>query len=485
MSESIPTYKIPTHEPSHTKYSSHKPTPAQRGGTIYVRNFVGRFQNLRISIAGTLSLLFFATAWINWNGHQAVLWDLSERKFYVFGATFWPQDFALLAFAMIIGAFLLLTVTVIAGRVWCGYACPQSIWSWAFIWMEKITEGDSYQRIKLDAAPWSLNKLTRKVSKHTLWSLVSIFTGITFMGYFIPIRQLLPDFFKATLDLDYLFWILFIATCTYLNAGWLREKICTHMCPYARFQSVVFDKDTLIVAYDKERGNDRGPRKKDEDYKALGLGDCVDCYMCVQVCPTGIDIREGLQMDCISCAACVDACDTVMDKMGYARGLVGYTSEHKLTGQHTKMWRLSLLSYIAATFVIIAALAYSLHDRTQVGLSVYRDRNPFHANATGEIVNVYRLKLTNKTQTSHHYKISLDNTEKLYLSKAYEIELAPGERFDLPVSIALKHAEKNVTRGFINFNFIVKDLETPDSYALQAATFIHPAVNTKPVETNL
>lgn len=475
MSEFIPAYNLPN--PAHTSpasHSPHKPTPAQMGGTIYVRSFIGRFQNLRIGIAGLLSLLFFATAWINWNGHQAVLWDLSERKFYVFGATFWPQDFSLLAFVMIIGAFLLLAITVFVGRVWCGYACPQSTWTWAFIWMEKITEGDSYQRIKLDSAPWSANKLFRKFSKHFLWILVSAATGIAFIGYFIPIRKLVIDLFSAELELDYLFWVVFIAACTYLNAGWLREKICTHMCPYARFQSVMFDKDTLIVAYNSRRGENRGARKKDENYQAQGLGDCLDCYMCVQVCPTGIDIREGLQMDCISCAACVDACDSIMDKMGYARGLISYTSERELTGEPRNIWRPSLLSYVAALFVIIVALAFNLHDRTQVSMSVYRDRSLFHANASGEIVNVYRLNITNKTQESHHYKITLDNTAFLYLPKNYSITLAPGERFDLPVSIALKRLAKLNANGFINFNFQVTNVDAPDETILQPATFIHP-----------
>lgn len=470
MSESIPVYNIPSQ-------SEHqKPTPSQLGGKIYVRSFTGRFQNLRISVAGLLAILFFATAWINWNGHQAVLWDLGERKFYVFGATFWPQDFSLLAFAMVIGAFLLFAVTVFVGRVWCGYACPQSTWTWAFIWMEKITEGDSYQRAKLDASPFSAKKLLRKTAKHSLWILASLATAVAFMGYFVPIRQLVPDLFTASLELDYAFWVGFIALCTYLNAGWLREKFCTHMCPYARFQSVMFDKDTLVVAYDSARGDQRGSRKKDENYKARGLGDCVDCYMCVQVCPTGIDIRQGLQMDCISCAACVDACDSVMDKMGYARGLISYTSERDLAGEKRLTWRPSLFSYVAALFIIIAALLFSLHDRAQISMSVYRDRNLFHTNAAGEVINVYRLNITNKTQETKIYAVTLDAINDLYLPKPYEVTLAPGERFDLPVSIRLKRSAPKDSTGFINFNFKVSNINVAQESILQPATFIYPKI---------
>ena len=476
MSERISVHKIPTAtQLNSTNLHAHKATPSQLAGTLYTRSFVGIFRRLRINIAGTLAILFFGTAWINWNGHQAVLWDLSERKFYVFGATFWPQDFSLLALIMIIAAFLLLAVTVFMGRVWCGYACPQSTWTWAFMWIEKKAEGDSYQRIKLDAASWSFDKLFRKCSKHFLWILASLATGIAFIGYFIPVRKLILDLCNAAVEPDYLFWVLFIAACTYLNAGWVREKICTHMCPYARFQSVMFDKDTLIVAYDSARGESRGARKKDEDYKAQGLGDCIDCYMCVQVCPTGIDIRKGLQMECIGCAACVDVCDSIMDKMGYAQGLIRYTSERELAGEQRIIWRPSLIAYVIAALVIIATLTINLQEREHMSMSVYRDRSLYHSNAVGEIVNVYRLKITNKTQATHNYQVMLDTTDILYMPKQYQVELAAGERLDLPVVIAMKRdATSTNTAGFINFNFNMINLDQPDERILQAATFIHP-----------
>lgn len=476
MSEHIPVQQLP-HQPR-----THKPTPAERGGKIHTRSFSGIFRRLRMTIAGALAVLFFGTAWINWDGHQAVLWDLTERKFYVFGTTFLPEDFLLLAFVMSISAFLLLAVTVVAGRVWCGYACPQSTWTWAFMWMEKITEGDSYQRVKLDAAPWSLDKFFRRSSKHLLWILASLATGIAFMGYFMPVRTLVSDLASAQLEINYSFWVFFIAAMTYLNAGWLREKVCTHMCPYARFQSVMFDKDTLIIGYDTQRGESRGSRRKDEDHQAKGLGDCIDCHLCVQVCPTGIDIRNGLQMDCIGCAACVDACDSVMDKMGYARGLVSYTSERQLESspaQHKSTkpgirWRTSLVAYGVAIIALLAILAMSLQAREQMALSAYRDRSVLRINSLGEPVNVYRLKLTNKTQQTQTYQLSLESDSSLYLTKTYQLTLIAGERVELPVAVALKHNDPiHNTGGHIDFRFHMSNINQPEQTIYQSASFLY------------
>jgi cytochrome c oxidase accessory protein FixG len=312
MSERIPVQIVEIAEPS-----TFKKKAASSDRHIHTRSFTGFFRNLRLGGAGFLFLLFFGTVWLNWDGRQAVLWDLADSKFHIFGATFWPQDFILLSALLIICAFGLFAITVFAGRVWCGYTCPQSTWTWVFMWCEKVTEGERNQRIKLDAAPWGPNKLARRAAKHTLWLGVSLLTALTFVGYFTPIRPLTQELFTLQLGGVSLFWILFFTGATYINAGWLREAVCMHMCPYARFQSVMFDRDTLTIAYDPQRGESRGPRKKDANHKAQGLGDCIDCHMCVQVCPTGIDIRDGLQMECIGCAACIDACDSIMDKMSY------------------------------------------------------------------------------------------------------------------------------------------------------------------------
>ncbi|PZQ40229.1 MAG: cytochrome c oxidase accessory protein CcoG, partial [Ectopseudomonas oleovorans] len=402
MTELIPVRAVESIDPA-------KPTrltPAQAGGPIHTRSFTGRFRNLRLLGAGLLFLLFFGTAWIDWNGRQAVLWDLDNRQFHIFGATFWPQDFILLSAILIIAAFGLFFITVLAGRVWCGYACPQSVWTWVFMRVEQITEGDRGQRIKLDAAPWSLQKLARRSAKHGLWLAVSLVTALAFVGYFTPVRQLTVDLATFQVGATTAFWVLFFTAATYINAGWLREKVCRDMCPYSRFQSVMFDSDTLVISYDAARGETRGPRRKDADYKAEGLGDCIDCTMCVQVCPTGIDIRDGLQLECIGCGACVDACDSVMDKLGYARGLVRYSSENELAGGKTHWLRPRLIGYAAMLAVMIGAFTWALAERPLISLDVTRDRGLFRENALGQIENIYSLKIINKTQQARSYAIS-------------------------------------------------------------------------------
>ena len=371
--------------------------PRRTDSGIHTRSFTGLYRNLRMGFAGALFLLFFGTAWLDWNGRQAVLWDLANSKFHIFGATFWPQDFILLSALLIICAFGLFAVTVYAGRVWCGYSCPQSTWTWLFMWCEKVTEGDRNKRIRLAAAPWGLNKLARRTAKHCLWLAIGVATGLTFVGYFTPIRPLAAELLTLQLGGVALFWVLFFTAATYINAGLLREAVCLHMCPYARFQSVMFDKDTLTVAYDPRRGEARGPRRKGSDARAQGLGDCIDCTLCVQVCPTGIDIRDGLQMACIGCAACIDACDGVMDKMGYARGLIGYKSEHSLQGGSTHWLRPRLLGYATALVVMLAALVLALQLRPMVSLDVIKDRGLFRENAQGQIENIYLIKVITKT----------------------------------------------------------------------------------------
>lgn len=450
------------------------PTPkaAKIDGQIFTRSFSGRFRNMRLVGAGLLALLFFGTSWLNWNGHQAILWDLDTRQFHVFGATFWPQDFMLLALAMIIGAFLLFAVTVVAGRVWCGYTCPQSVWTWAFMWVENITEGDRNQRIKLNSAPVSFSKIAKRSAKHSVWVAMSVATGIAFVGYFIPVRELTLNLLQLEWFSTSAIWVFIVAALTYLNAGWVREKVCLHMCPYARFQSVMFDRDTMAIAYDTARGDARGSRKKDDNPAALGLGDCIDCYMCVQVCPTGIDIRDGLQMDCIGCAACIDACDEVMDKMGYARGLVSYTSEAALAGEPTRILRPRLMAYIAAIIIMLGALWFALDARELVDMSVVKDRTVlYRKNSDGNIANVYRLKITNKTQTPAHYELHIDNDARLSLTRHYVLDLKPGEIVDMPISVIM--TGKSAESGMTHFDFVLVDSNKVSTR--EAANFIYPA----------
>ncbi|KJK05844.1 MULTISPECIES: cytochrome c oxidase accessory protein CcoG [Pseudomonas] len=467
MSDRIPVQIVEIAEPS-----TFKKKTASSDGKIHTRSFTGLFRNLRLTGAGFLFLLFFGTVWLNWNGRQAVLWDLAESKFHIFGATFWPQDFILLSALLIICAFGLFAITVFAGRVWCGYTCPQSSWTWIFMWCEKVTEGDRNQRIKLDAAPWGLSKLARRSAKHTLWLAISLLTGLTFVGYFTPIRPLTEELFTLQLGGVSLFWILFFTGATYINAGWLREAVCMHMCPYARFQSVMFDKDTLAIAYDPSRGESRGPRKKDSDYKAKGLGDCIDCQMCVQVCPTGIDIRDGLQMECIGCAACIDACDSIMDKMGYARGLVGYKSEHNLQGGKTNWLRPRLLGYVTALVVMIGALVIALQQRPMVSMDVIKDRGLFRENNLGQIENIYTLKVINKTQQAQHYRLRLVDAEGFELHGKTEFTLDAGEMSELPVSVAMLAERAQSSSREIGFE--ISDSDEPGVSSVAHSRFVAP-----------
>lgn len=466
MSERIPT--VETFEPIHPK----KVKAKSSDNLIHTRSFTGLFRTLRVGGAGLLFLAFFGTVWLNWAGRQAVLWDLAESKFHIFGATFWPQDFILLSALLIICAFGLFAITVFAGRVWCGYTCPQSSFTWLFMWCEKVTEGERNQRIKLQAAPWSLNKLARRSAKHTLWLGISVLTGLTFVGYFTPIRPLAAELLTWQIGGVSLFWVLFFTGATYINAGWLREAVCMHMCPYARFQSVMFDKDTLTISYDTARGEHRGPRKRDVQPAEVGLGDCIDCQLCVQVCPTGIDIRDGLQMECIGCAACIDACDSIMDKMGYARGLVSYTSEHQLQGGKTHLLRPRLICYSVVLLVMIAALVVALIERPMVSLDVTKDRGMFRENSQGLIENIYSLKVINKTQQRQDYRLELVDADGFQLQGKTQVSLAAGEIVDIPVSVALLADTPASSSQTLRFK--VTDVDEPWIYTAADSRFVAP-----------
>ena len=350
---------------------------------IYPREVHGLFAWLRTSSVLVLLGLFYGVAWLQWDGRQALLWDLPERKFYVFGLIFWPQDFIYLALILIIAGLSLFFFTAIAGRLWCGYACPQTVWTESFLWIERLIEGDRPSQMKLDKSPMSFRKFRIKASKHTIWILFALWTGFTFVGYFTPIRELAVKLGTFSAGPWETFWVLFYGFATYGNAGWMREQVCKYMCPYARFQSAMFDKDTLIVSYDQQRGEPRGSRRRDIDLKEAGLGDCVDCGFCTQVCPTGIDIRDGLQYECIGCSACIDACNTVMDNMGYQRGLIRYTTQHALEGEATRVLRPRVIIYAVILLLLICALSYSILARTPLELDVIRDRNSSRHWATG------------------------------------------------------------------------------------------------------
>ena len=440
---------------------------------IYPREIGGRFANL--SKLATISLLglFYLIPWLMWDDRQAILFDLPARKFYLVGLTLWPQDFPYLALLLIIAALSLFFFTALAGRLWCGFACPQTVWTEAFIWIEQLTEGTRSQRMKLDKAPWSWNKLRRKGSKQLLWIALSMWTGFTFVGYFEPIRELNNQFMTLTVGGWTAFWGLFYGFATYGNAGYMREQVCKYMCPYARFQSAMFDKDTLIISYDEKRGEPRGGRKRSVDPKLAGLGDCIDCQLCVQVCPTGIDIREGLQYECIACAACIDACDSVMDKMNYPRGLVRYTTEHAMDSEETQVVRPRMLVYGALLLVLVGSLVTSMTLRTPIILDVIRDRNSLYRELPGDLIeNIYTIKLINQSNDSRVFKLSVEGVEGIYLDGIDdEVTVDGGGVLSLPVRV---RAERSNANGIRKIDFIVEAMDDSGDLRVEDSRFLGP-----------
>lgn len=444
----------------------------QKHKKIYPRKTKGLFTNLRKwSVWGLLGL-YYILPWLKWNEQQVVLFDLPARKFHLFGMTFWPQDFFYLAVVLILAALLLFFVTALAGRVWCGYACPQTVWSEVYIWIEQWVEGDRPQQIKLDNAPWDRVKIGKKVLKQVLWIFFSLWTGFTFVGFFVPVETLWFELSSGIIGGWALFWILFYSFATYGNAGFLREQVCLYMCPYARFQSAMFDKDTMIISYDEARGEPRGARKRGVD-KPADKGDCVDCTLCVQACPTGIDIRDGLQYQCIGCAACIDACDSIMDKMGYPRGLVRYTTEHALKGGTTHVMRTRTFIYGGLLFLIAVALLYSVSQRIPLEMDIIRDRNAlFRDTGDGNIENIYTLKVINMDEKEHRYAITVSGIEGMKLLGAENIRVASGRVVEVPVKIIASPDKMEARSQEIMFHIEAGD--DPSLAQTQKARFLGP-----------
>ena len=407
---------------------------------IYPREVDGIFARLRILSMIVLLGAYYGGAWLQWDGRQALLFDLPARKFYVFGIVLWPQDFFFLAWLLIIAALSLFFFTALAGRLWCGYACPQTVWTEAFLWMEWITEGRGAARRKLDRGPWTAEKIRRKVAKQALWIGFALWTGFTFVGYFTPIRELGIKVMSFSLGGWETFWILFYGFATYGNAGFLREQVCKYMCPYARFQSAMFDRDSLIISYDQRRGEPRGSRRREDDPRLKGLGDCIDCTLCVQVCPTGIDIRKGLQYECIACAACIDACNGVMDRMGYARNLIRYSTEHAMEGVSTRLLRPRIFVYGTLLALLCIGFATALFTRTPVELDAIRDRNALYRESRpGYIENVYTIIVINKDQNPHDYDLTVDGLPTIEIeTDPADIDVGPGEVFTVAARVLVE-----------------------------------------------
>ncbi|WP_109123795.1 4Fe-4S dicluster domain-containing protein [Dyella sp. C11] len=492
---------------------------------VYPREVSGRFNRLRVAAVAWLLGMFYAFPWMTWEGRQAVLLDLPARKFYVFGWLFLPQDFLFLSVLLIIAALALFFFTALAGRLFCGYACPQTVWTEVSLWIERWCEGDRNKRMKLDAGPWTREKIVRKSARHALWIVFSLWTGFTFVGYFSPIIDLAHRAPLAWGGWE-AFWIPFYAFATWGNAGFLRQQVCKYMCPYARFQSAMFDRNTLIIAYDPMRGEPRGSRKRgltsvlertrgllekvvaydyvfraglhpsaaDNRAQAGGtialagigeearplprfafeeLGDCIDCTICVQVCPTGIDIRNGLQYECIACGACIDACNNVMDKVGYPRGLIRYTTQNQVDGRHASVLRPRVFVYGLLLLALMGGWIYGVTHRAPLMAEVLRDRNVMYSEAAnGDIQNAYTLKLVNKAQQTHRFIINVSSRDVAGIALGggtKTVSAGSGEVLSVPLTVS---ASSDVS-GRHDVAFHVRDLDA-DAYVNVNSSFFGP-----------
>ncbi len=424
---------------------------------VYPRAVTGVFAAWRWALVWFTQLIFYGLPWIEWSGRPAVLFDLEARRFYLFGLVLYPQDFIYLTGLLVISALGLFLFTAVAGRLWCGYACPQTVYTEIFMWIEQRIEGDRAQRMKLDRSPMNADKFARKSAKHVAWLALALWTGITFVGYFTPIRELLAAIATLSAGPWQTFWVLFYAFATWGNAGFMREQVCKYMCPYARFQSVMFDNDTMIITYDRERGEPRGSRSRKADPSSLGLGACVDCNICVHVCPTGIDIRDGLQIECIGCAACIDGCDQVMDRMGYPRGLIRYTTQNALDNKLDRnaivrrVLRPRVLLYSAILLAVTVALFAHLTLRAPLKADVLRDRALGREVAEGMIENSYRVQIINSSETPRRFRIVASGIDTVHVVGETEFLVeSTGVRL-VPVSARVRPGAGNPGSNPITF----------------------------------
>ncbi|MCO5101919.1 MAG: cytochrome c oxidase accessory protein CcoG [Burkholderiaceae bacterium] len=445
---------------------------------IYPRAVTGWYARWRWALVWITQLVFYGLPWLTWGTRPAVLFDLEARRFFLFGLVLYPQDFIYLTALLVISALGLFLFTAVAGRLWCGYACPQTVYTEIFMWIERRIEGDRVARMRLDRAPASTAKIARKAAKHAAWFGIALWTGITFVGYFTPIDQLLAGIVTLTLGPWQSFWVLFYGFATWGNAGFMREQVCKYMCPYARFQSVMFDKDTMVITYDRERGEPRGSRSRKADPASLGLGSCVDCDVCVHVCPTGIDIRDGLQIECIGCAACIDGCDQVMDRMGYARGLIRYTTQNALDNKLDRraIWRRVLrprvLVYSAVLLAITIAVFTHLALRAPLKADVMRDSALGREVENGMIENSYRVQITNPSERTRRFRIVAGGIDTVFIVGDDEFDVeAAGVRM-VPVSARIE--PEHGTRGSNPIAFRVEAVDDA-SVAVEAhSTFFVP-----------
>ena len=381
---------------------------------IYPREVKGFFSSARWFFVWLTQIIYYATPWISFNDRQAILFDLENRRFFLFNLVLYPQDLIYLTGLLIISALSLFLFTAVAGRLWCGYTCPQTVYTEIFQWIENKVEGSFLKRKELDTSNWNIKKVLKKGTKHCIWLLFAFWTGFTFSGYFTPIKPLFINLISLSLSGWSLFWILFYSFATYGNAGFMREQVCKYMCPYARFQSAMLDDKTLIISYDAERGEPRGKLSG----STKSNGDCIDCNICVQVCPTGIDIRKGLQYECIGCAACIDACDQVMSKVNKPKGLIKYTSEFQIKNKHIgflkSIFRPRILIYCGILITFITLFVYAINFRPSFRVDIVKDRSVLsRIDKNGNIENIYRMQFMNLKEYTQSFLIDVRSVNGL------------------------------------------------------------------------
>jgi cytochrome c oxidase accessory protein FixG len=473
----IPIQAVGAHEEMVSLY--------KKGEKIYAREVKGWFTNWRWVFVWLTQIVFYCTPWLMWNDRQAVLFDLTTRRFYMFNLVLYPQDFIYLTALLVISAYGLFLFTTVAGRLWCGYACPQSVYTEIYMWMERKIEGDRVRRMKLDKSPWTFEKVWRKSAKQLAWIAFALWTGYTFVGYFTPIRVLASEVLTFGMGPWEIFWVLFYGFATYGNAGYMREQVCKYMCPYARFQSAMFDRDTLIISYDTKRGEPRGSRKRGSDAKALNQGECVDCTLCVQVCPVGIDIRKGLQYECIGCAACIDVCDSVMDKVGSPRGLIRYATLNSLENGwgRKEMWarvtRPRVLIYSAILAAVVVAFLHSLYNRPPFRVDIVRDRGALaRVVDEGYVENVYRVQIMNASENTQRYRVGVEQLSQALVDGGQDVVLGPAEARWVPIAVRVSpDAAGRMGSGAHGVTILVEQLRQgsePQVDVREKSTFMVP-----------
>ena len=405
----------------------------RKQGKIHAKAVDGRFNRLRWLMVWLTQGIFYGLCWLPWEVsgqlRQAVLFDIAHEKLYLFGLVLWPQDALLLALVLLMAATGLFLVTALAGRLFCGFACPQTVYTSIFVWIEGKIEGDHLARLQLDQGPLTTRKVLLKGSKHLLWLAVASWTAITFVGYFTPIRELLPSLPGWNVGPWEGFWLIFYAAFTYVQAGLAREAVCQHMCPYSRFQGVMFDPATRSVSYDLPRGE---PRRATGNAQT---GDCIDCGICVQVCPTGIDIRHGQQYECINCGLCIDACDQVMTRIGSPTGLIRFAPEQTAPAPWHRRPR--VLTYALLLLAFAALGVWTLSQRSLLRVDILRDRNVLaRETADGRIENAYQLQVMNLSEAAQHYQVSLDGDSPLEIVGERSITVDAGSILPLQLTLS-------------------------------------------------